>query len=186
MKQRLLTFSLVAAGICVFQLGAATWTRYHDPRDRQMRGRTPQYRNGTEIVAVYVGSEACKASLKPGFSETVHTATLTAARHARREGKMFSTLGLAVGNSADAGFKYLEKFGPFDQISAGHGWLNNDAIHFIFQDLQGEPAIPQMIVLERQVVLLDPGFSLRNERVLVRIVGAPQIERWVAEGGTWQ
>lgn len=141
-----------------------------------------QYKKGTEVLVVFVGSEGCKVSLQPGFNKVIRQMNILAGNEARQEGKLFSTLGVSAGNSASAGVEYLRTFAPFDQISAGHGWLNNDSMRYIWQDHPGEAAIPQVIVISRSVTPLNPGFSFSDERVIARLVGVSQIRDWVARG----
>jgi hypothetical protein len=167
-------FVLIAtAGM--FSLGADRKT-IDGPQDR------PVYANGKQILLVYVGSEDCKASLRPGFARTISAIREVVQAQARVNREPFSTLGVSAGSSPAGGVRYLARFGQFDEISSGHGWLNDEAMHFVWQTLPGEALVPQIVVIERQLAVLQPGYGFSNERVLVRVLGVPQIENWLADG----
>ena len=48
--------------------------------------------------------------------------------------------------------------------------------------MPGEPAIPQIIVLERQIEVARTSTEVKNERVLKRVLGTDEIEKWVRTG----
>lgn len=158
--------------------GERSWRSAKTPHS----SRPILYREGIQIVAIFVGSETCTASLKRGFAETIHRMRSDVQVQAQKQGKQFSYMGLSAGNSAQAGILYLAPFGPFDEISSGHGWLNNEAMHFIWQQHPGEAAVPQVIVIQRRLAMLQPGYAFSDEKVLLRAVGVPQIENWVRGG----
>jgi hypothetical protein len=140
------------------------------------------YSSGKQLLFVFLGSEDCKASLAPGFNTTIIRAVEAVRQQALVDNQPFSSMGVSAGRSAEAGLAYLKKFGHFDEVSSGHGWLNDSAMHFIWQDLPGAAMVPEVIVVERSLDSLDPGYNFSDERVLVRALGTPQIENWVTGG----
>jgi hypothetical protein len=142
----------------------------------------PSYASGKQILLVYIGSEGCKASLKPTFVPLISAIREAVSRQAHDDHEPFSTLGVSAGNSVELGLAYLKRFGSFDEISIGNGWLNDEAMHFVWQGLPGQALVPQVIVVERELKALEPGYEFSNERVLVRALGVQQIETWLADG----
>lgn len=149
---------------------------------RGVRQSRMSYTNGRKVVFVYIGAESCGFSLKPGFDKTIRQIQSLVSQQSRKRGEPFSSLGVSAGLSPELGAKYLERFGPFDEIASGNSLLNSYAIRFFFDDLPGEASLPQVLVVERDLQALDPGYLYRNERVLIRAIGVPQIEQWAADG----
>lgn len=177
-RRAVLVCGLAVSVTTVF--GAARTALYHPLRQTKLH--RVSYSSGTKILFVYIGSEDCKFSLAPGFAEMVTDAEKAVAEQAKKQGKPFSTLGVSVGPSAKDGVKYLSRFGEFDQLSSGHGWLNDGALHYVWQDIVGEATVPQIIVLEHDLEALNPGYRVKNDRVLVRVLGDKQIAAWHRDG----
>ncbi len=163
--------------------GATTANIYRSHR-QEPRNALPNvsYVAGKRILFVYIGSEECKASLDPGFAKKVAELREAVRRQAANEGVSFSTLGISAGRSPELGTEYLAKFGPFDEVTSGNGLLNDGAIHYMLQTLPGDAMVPQVLVVERQLDSLEPGYAFINERVLARALGANQIQDWVDQG----
>ncbi|MCY3599679.1 MAG: hypothetical protein OXN85_06885, partial [Gemmatimonadetes bacterium] len=79
------------------------------------------------------------------------------------------------------GLEHLERFGPFDEVTAGRGWLNMGVLEYIYGDLPGVAATPQVIVVER-TVKRDGEWRIEDQRVLARRAGLDEIEEWAKEG----
>lgn len=143
--------------------------------------RPISYTPGRQILFVYIGSETCGFSVQPGFREIVRTAQVKVAQQARANKQAFSSLGVSAGQSAILGIEYLEEFGPFDEVISGRGFLNMAAMRYFFDEYAGDASFPQILVIQRDLSYLEPGYTYRNERVLLRAVGVPQIEKWVED-----
>ena len=142
--------------------------------------RPISYLPGKKLVFAYMGSEDCTFSLLPGFDSTVRRLSELIEAQAKAEGTPFSTLGISAGPSIHRGLEYLERFGPFDEIAIGREGLNTVAMRYLAEEFPAEASFPQVLVIERQLKSWEPGYSFETERVLVRAIGVPQIEAWVA------
>lgn len=142
------------------------------------KARPISYRSGRQILFVYIGSEDCSFSLQPGFDKTVRGIQALVWQQAKARGLSFSSLGVSAGQSSDRGFNYLSRFGPFDEVISGRGFLNTAAMRYFFEELPGEASFPQILVIQRDLFALQPGYTFRNEKILVRAIGLPQIEAW--------
>lgn len=142
----------------------------------------PSYVSGKQVLFVYIGSEGCKASLTPLFPHVLSAVRESVSVQASRSHEAFSTLGISAGNSVELGVAYLKKFGAFDEVSIGHGWLNDATMHFVWRTLPGQAMVPQVVVVERDLTALQPGYDFSNERVLVRALGVQQIQTWLEDG----
>lgn len=137
----------------------------------------------TELVFVYVGQAGCLPSNAKPTVRAVRSAKRRLAREAREAGLAFRAVGVAVDQRADVALDHLEKFGAFDEVSAGGGWLNSQAIKYLWRGVPGQPSTPQVALLERQVRVPAVeenvySFGAGRPSLLRRIVGTNELRRW--------
>lgn len=75
------------------------------------------------------------------------------------------------------GQQLLAQFGSIDELLLGRGWLNTGAIKYIWEDIRGFPAVPQIVVTTRSVVR-GRTVEVSGEQSVLRKVGATQIVNW--------
>lgn len=145
---------------------------------------TPSYtsRSGKELVMVLVGASFCGAQRKAGFPQQVEDAKLAVQRQAAASGRQFSALAVSLDWKTEDALAFLEHFGEWDQMSVGHNWLNEGAIRYVWRDMPGEPALPQILVIERDVEKGEQGIAVRGDRLVKRLLGTAEIEAWVRAG----
>lgn len=136
---------------------------------------------GQQLALVYIGHSRCRASNHPELPALIRR--IRATMHTRALGLGFSStaIGVAVDFDVAAGVEHLERFESFDEILVGNGTLNTGALRWLFQDLPGEAATPQLLVLQRPV-LPDPDVGLGEDRLLLRLIGIDEIFRWQDNG----
>lgn len=105
----------------------------------------------TEVIAVFISSSFCGANSLAGFPEAVVEMKSRLRAKAAEEGKVFRSVGVSVDWDPYVGADYLRQFGDFDEIVSGGNWLNTATQQYIWGDFSFPAAVPQMIVLERQV-----------------------------------
>lgn len=147
------------------------------------RGYAPDYelRNGTEVVLVLLGASFCGAQHKPGFARAVEDAKQQVRRQAAARGAQFRAVAVSLDWDPKEAMEFLASFGAFDEISVGSNWLNEGAQRYIWRDFPSEPAVPQVLVIERQVETV-PGVKTSGERVLHRVLGSDPVIEWVKAG----
>lgn len=147
------------------------------------RRYTPTYasRTGKEVLMILVGASFCGAQRKPGFPQLVEDAKLSLQRHATASGRQFRALAVSLDWKTSDALAFLRAFGEFDQISVGGNWLNEGAIRYVWRDMPGEPVVPQILVVEREVEKGD-AITVRGERLVKRVLGTDQIEAWIRSG----
>lgn len=139
--------------------------------------------DGTEVVLVYVGASTCGWSNVPELPGLIRDIKLNLLERTRAEGKSFSVLGIARDAVAIDGWRHLEKYGRFDEIATGHGWANIGIQRYLFGEIAGPLATPQVLVVERDISSGLGYTSVENERLITRKVGVDQISKW-ADSGT--
>jgi hypothetical protein len=137
--------------------------------------KVEQPRTGTQLLMIFVGSSTCGASRYPGLPATLRNIRQLLAEQARRQGKAFVSVGLSVDQDPWIGSEFLKPYGPFDEILSGRGWLNTGAIAFVVRDFPAQRAIPQLILLERDVEVEDSSISTVADRLTGRRIGVREI-----------
>ncbi len=138
--------------------------------------------SGEELVFILVGSSQCHWSNRPELRKLVRQAKLAIRDGARSRGLGFAAVGVARDVIASKGIEHLATFGDFDEIMAGRGWFNIGVMRYIFHDLPGPAATPQILIVERTVEIRGKQRLILDERVLTRRVGLVEIREWVESG----
>jgi len=134
---------------------------------------------GEEVVLVYLGAASCGWSNIDGLPDAVrrirdHWYALTRGE----AGTGFATVGIARDLNIDAGIEHLAKYGPFDEAVVGRGWLNVGFFKYVYGEMPGPAATPQVLVVERTVHRTGGQTWISDERILRRFVGADEIMQW--------
>lgn len=140
-------------------------------------------RDGTELVLVAMMSSTCAGIQAPGFAEALETIRDHLRREAASAGHTFVTIGVATDWMLDDGVEVLRRFGPFDEILVGRGWMNSGIVKYIWTDFPGRAAVPQLVVVEREV-MTGQFIEVSNARVRYRKASASQIIEWSRLLGT--
>ena len=165
--------------ISSFSIAFGLWERNARPAHTPDQGSTLPRSGGPELVAIYIGSSFCAGSSLPDFPRVEHRTFAALATYAMHKRMRFVRIGVSVDASADIGRDYLKRFGPFDTISVGGGWLNPLAISYIWRDQPATGTIPQIVVIQRQVKLTQSGPLLAPDSLLGRLVGMNGMEEWL-------
>jgi hypothetical protein len=143
--------------------------------------RTPAVpKTGTQVLAIFAGAATCGASHYPELPGALATIRRVLTSKARADNDTFVSVGIAVDQDPWKGAEFLREFGPFDEILSGHGWLNTGALAFIVRDMPAQRAIPQLILVERDVQVEELSISTVHDRLVGRKIGADQIVEYAA------
>lgn len=141
---------------------------------------------GRELAMVFIGSSTCAASNHNALPAAVERLKTLLRDRAVRSNRTFAAHGVARDWDVDAGLAHLHRFGQFDEVTAGRNWLNSGVVHYVWEDIPGEAATPQVIVVDRQLVdRRSPQAAdgvVRDERLVTRLVGWPEIVQWLERG----
>jgi hypothetical protein len=143
---------------------------------------TPPVRSGRELVLVFIGSTVCAPSRQPGFNKVVREVAEQLRIKAYAQGRRFELVGVALSGSTAEGVQFLSDFGPFDELIAGRGWLNSGATDFVWRDLPGTSAVPQLLVLNRNIDVSRRGIRISPDSLVIRVTGVERIRSWSAAG----
>jgi len=163
-----LTLSLVCPATGLWAQDSTYSLRYEIPR-------------GRELVAVYVSDSDCAWCRSPEFRAALERMKVLLEEQARKAGMTFSVTGVAIDWEVDEGYNFLREAGEFDEVVIGRNWFNIAAIEYLWGDDGTRPAIPQVIVFEREVRIEPMNASFGPRHVLGRYVSDALLE-WIKRG----
>jgi hypothetical protein len=142
---------------------------------------------GRQLVAYLFGSAKCGYCQDPKVKATY--ANLRQSLHDRHgnEYASISVVGVAVNTDMDEGLTYLRDIGlkRLDEISTGDGWRNEHITNLIRYRKAAEPALPLVIVMERNLsASLTPVLSLHfdPDSIITVVQGRDAIVDWADHG----
>ena len=139
---------------------------------------------GRQVVAIYIGAVDCQPCVWPDFKAALRRMWPLLAHQAQQAKTLFATLGVAISEDVDSGLAMLQPLTQCDELSIGGSWVNHVAAQYIWADSTGIPAIPQVLVITREVntTSTKSQWSVSPYRVVFREVGAAPLRHWIADG----
>ena len=139
---------------------------------RIVKGRVD---SGTELIAFFIASSTCGASQHPTLPLALRQIRDSLTVTAKSEGKRFIFAGVALDETPAKGLEFLKPFGPFDEVIAGGSWLGTGAVDFLIRSMPGPLAMPQLLILERDVVAEKSTITVGPDRIVTRVLGFAEI-----------
>ena len=158
---------------------SVTWTL---PDASQAR-YVPQAKQiqGPELAFIYIGSSTCRAANNEDLPDKIEALKLLIQQKASLSGRSFAAIGISVDLAVEQGIEHLEKFGRFDEVMTGRGWVNEGLMKYVWEDLPGRGATPQVVVVDRTVEHNGPGENaIHDEVVVTRKIGPEELQQWLA------
>jgi hypothetical protein len=115
-----------------------------------------------------------------GFDASMREALGALRKRAASRNQRLVLLGVSTDESPEIGVKWLERYGSFDALSVGHGWLNPSAVQYVWRDSPGQPALPQLVIVNREIEVGEVGINIGPDSVVKRVLGAEEIKKWAA------
>lgn len=137
---------------------------------------------GKEFLVVLIGGSFCQAAQIPGFPEAFESIKSLVRAQADSRSQRAAVIGVALDWDPKTGLEWLQKLGRFDEVSTGRNWLNSGAVKYIWRDLPGPTALPQIVVVQRAVEPLERTIVISDETVVLRKLGAAEIMEWAKAG----
>ena len=141
--------------------------------------------SGEEVALIYIGSADCIWSNAPELRSLVEALKLGFRDRAMEEPWEFVAIGIARDMDPARGIAHLQEFGAFDEIMTGRSWGNIGLLKYIYGEMPGRAATPQIIVVARTFQADGGHYGLLDERVLVRAIGLDEIKAWALAGSLW-
>lgn len=135
-----------------------------------------------ERLLVLISSSKCgfsNADEMPDLVRAIRERVRTSAGDERR----FVTVGIAKDVDVTAGLNHLAKFAPFDEVMAGRSWANIGVLKYVWKDLPGTAATPEIVIVDRRLIHDGTGPRVENEKVILRVTGLQEL-RDFASGKT--
>ncbi len=131
--------------------------------------------SGRELVMVIVGGYSCGASRGTLLGKKILGVRDSMRAMAKRDNYSFVSIGVALDEDPELGIMWLNELGGFDEVAAGHRWLNTAAVEYIWRTHGGFGVTPQVIILTRRIERSDGDLRPLDVKVLARMVGVSDI-----------
>ena len=132
-------------------------------------------RSGTELVAIWMLNSQCGASAYPALPAASRQVQTKLREYVRRTQQRLVVVGVDLDGSGDGNSRLLSTFGEFDETLVGGGWLSSAALSFLVRDNPGPLAVPQLVLIEREILAKSSGLRVSTDRVIARKVGYDEI-----------
>lgn len=133
-----------------------------------------------ELVAILVSATFCPAARRADFHDALPDLKELLAVRAEARELQLRWVGVSLDWDAMEGAGYLASLSTFDEIIAGGNWVNEGSLKYIWHHFPGEPAVPQLVLMERRLSTAEGGdYVLESEQVRQRIIGVDEILRWI-------
>ncbi len=133
-------------------------------------------RPNRELVLVYMGSSTCGPSNSHELRESILYAKREMAELAESQGIAFAAVGVAADLSAASGLAHLRTLGLWDEVVSGRSWRNAGTGRYVYRDMPGVAATPQVLVVMRSGEYGE--WSTPGVQVVLRMVGVREISEW--------
>lgn len=135
---------------------------------------------GTELISVLIVTSSCSASRYPGLVDATRAIDAQLAIYARETGRRLVRVGVNLDANADEGLRFLGQFGGFDEVISGGNWLSTGSIHYLLRELPASLAVPQLVLLERDVTAEGSNVRVSEDRLITRKTGYDEILAFAA------
>jgi len=184
-KDYLRVFLVLVLAIGMFQVGR--WAVRSTLTATEPTGTAPLASRSvadgdTELVLVLIVSSTCDFCADPRLPSMVGEARDSITQLPERVGAGSVMSAVAVDSDVPAGLAFLQRFGSFDEVVAGRGWLSSGLFELVWADHPGPAKVPQVVLLRRSIRMNPKRILGRETEVLHRAVGLEGINRW-KEGG---
>lgn len=78
-------------------------------------------------------------------------------------------------------WRFAGQLGSWDELSLGRGWENSLVERFVWVDMPSRPALPQVLLLERETEAGEV-VTFTKPVLLARKIGLEEIRTWVELG----
>jgi hypothetical protein len=138
--------------------------------------------DGNQIVVVYFGMTGSGYDRDPVFSGAIRRMKPLLSRQADSLGRPLTMNGVVLDWGTQSGVAYLTSLGNWDEITIGNNWTSMAATRYLWNDPKGRPAVPQVVLYERNVTANPERVTIGPEHRLGQFVGVEEIVRWVDAG----
>ena len=174
---------LLLSGLAVAAYSATTASLQNSTELSSLR-RTNSLVLGPSVerLVVFLGSSACRASTRDSLRDDLRI--LGGMLHEQDSVMSVRTFMIGVSTDYDvvSGTEYLTALYPFDEITVGRGFLNVAVSHFLLGQAESALAIPQILVIDRQIHVDSIAISVGPSSLVRRVIGADSIHAWVSRG----
>lgn len=128
-------------------------------------------------------SDRCAAASDSAFLRELRAGLLAFRDSVSARGKRPVLIAAALTINSPESRRWIGELGGFDEVAVGRGWMNQTVLDLTWRGTgQGPAAVPQVVVLEREVTVRPGGVAVSQDRAILRLVGTHQILAWLRGG----
>lgn len=131
---------------------------------------------------VVIASQDCAAGRSDEFRQLVRAILDSTHIAANARGVRLFTLLAITDADHHSAWRFARSLGEWDELNLGRGWSNSVVERFVWGEVPGVAAIPQVLVLTRTIRSRVPVLVLGRPELLSRKVGVHEITSWLATG----
>ncbi|SHE31330.1 hypothetical protein SAMN05443144_10131 [Fodinibius roseus] len=151
--------------------------------DNLNRTTFPDDQKQYELAFIYIGCSTCSAANIEGLPSAIDIIKKNLKENASLYEYGFRTIGISKDYINTEGLVHLAKYGNFDEVMTGNGWSNTGILKYIYTDIPGKAAIPQILVTRRKFrEIVNNNIAayrgIEKEVLLIRKVGTRDIIKW--------
>lgn len=124
---------------------------------------------------VVIGSSGCVFSNSEESITMIKNIKKKFREIAAHQNKKAVFTGISLDLNPTYGIQYLNKTGPYDEITTGLSWYNSGILRYIWDVFEGEAATPQIIITRSNFNVRSAGEEIgeieHSEQMLGRFVG---------------
>ena len=126
---------------------------------------------GVNEIAIFIGTHRCGVCARKDLPPLVRAKIDSLRAAAVSRGSRFTAVGVAMDAPREDALRWIDRFGPFDQVSLGGNWMNEQVVRSVWQDEATVPAVPQLLLVRRTVAGTDTRLEVKADTVLERWLG---------------
>jgi hypothetical protein len=126
---------------------------------------------GVNEIAIFIGTHRCGVCSRKDLPQLVRDKIDSLRTVAVSRGSRFTVVGVAMDLPRKDALRWIDRFGPFDQVSVGGNWMNEQVVRSVWQDEATVPAVPQLLLVRRTVAGSDSRLAVTADTVLDRWLG---------------
>jgi len=133
------------------------------------------------IKFIYIGSSHCGFANDEENHQNIINLKKSLKEFTEKNNYAFISTGISVDINAYQGVKYLEKTGPYDEIISGSNWFNAGVQKYVWENFQGKPSTPQIIITKTGLEVEEFFGIHQSEKELARVNGIYEIKEMLEQ-----
>ena len=143
-------------------------------------------RPGRQLVVYVLVGARCGHCQRADTKAAIRTIRERVQQSSSASFRSAAVVGVAIDADLQEGLDYIQSVGleRFDEISVGNAWLNEHLVRLVWRERSAEPAVPQAVLVSRDMTARYRPFSVTygSDSVMSVVSGRVALLEWVKAG----